>query len=254
MPRAKKQKTSKKIVNLLNPKTLRGGITLFALLFAIIGGGYLLYRSFAATTEQYIIDSIGDRREFRINQDYANCEVTTKTRSTPQSADIEKVQLTKGDVWTNFYFDTVASNNIEGYFTAYLYKNPDAIRRINGCTTGTSFYQIWASKNYCQVLWFDTTDANGDKHHNDQRWAFIGSNNTGACEVSKPGTWPRVRVRNSKINNWSSFYTHGDLWQSDGYIDMFPQSYFRTITRSSENIPTFDTSEYKLGTPPINNN
>ena len=45
----KKQNKLKKILGLFNPKTLKGGIALFALVFAIGGGVYFLYRSFAAT-------------------------------------------------------------------------------------------------------------------------------------------------------------------------------------------------------------
>ena len=50
MPQTTKQQSKlKKLSNFFNPKTLKGGIALFALIFAVTGGGYLLYRSFAAT-------------------------------------------------------------------------------------------------------------------------------------------------------------------------------------------------------------
>jgi hypothetical protein len=42
--------TLKKLVGAFNPKDLKGGMALFALIFAVAGGGYFAYRSFAATT------------------------------------------------------------------------------------------------------------------------------------------------------------------------------------------------------------
>jgi alpha-tubulin suppressor-like RCC1 family protein len=45
----KKQSKLKKILGFFNPRSLKGGIALFALVFAIGGGVYFVYRSFAAT-------------------------------------------------------------------------------------------------------------------------------------------------------------------------------------------------------------
>lgn len=43
-----KQSKFKKVVGLFNPRSLKGGMALFALVFAVSGGGYYVYRSFAA--------------------------------------------------------------------------------------------------------------------------------------------------------------------------------------------------------------
>ena len=49
--RSSKKKVSKlrKIVRIFNPRSLKGGMMLFALVFVISGAGYFAYRSFAAT-------------------------------------------------------------------------------------------------------------------------------------------------------------------------------------------------------------
>ena len=39
-----------KVLRAFNPRSFRGGMALFALVFAFTGGGYMLYRSFAYTT------------------------------------------------------------------------------------------------------------------------------------------------------------------------------------------------------------
>lgn len=39
-----------KALRVFNPRSFRGGMALFALVFAITGGGYMAYKSFAATT------------------------------------------------------------------------------------------------------------------------------------------------------------------------------------------------------------
>jgi len=38
-----------KVLRAFNPRSFRGGMALFALVFALTGGGYMLYRSFAAS-------------------------------------------------------------------------------------------------------------------------------------------------------------------------------------------------------------
>jgi hypothetical protein len=45
-----KQSKLKKVVTFFNPRSLKGGMALFALVFALSGGGYFVYSSFAATS------------------------------------------------------------------------------------------------------------------------------------------------------------------------------------------------------------
>lgn len=49
----KKQSKLNKITGLFNPRSLKGGIALFALIFALGGGVYFVYRSFASTCVDY---------------------------------------------------------------------------------------------------------------------------------------------------------------------------------------------------------
>lgn len=61
MPVNKKQSKLKKLVGFFNPKTLKGGIALFALVFAIGGGIYFVYRSFAATSRLLVFEGKLDK-------------------------------------------------------------------------------------------------------------------------------------------------------------------------------------------------
>jgi len=45
----KKQSRLKKIIGVFNPTTRKGGMALFVLVFVVVGGGYMAYRSFAHT-------------------------------------------------------------------------------------------------------------------------------------------------------------------------------------------------------------
>lgn len=48
-----------KVLRAFNPRSFRGGMALFALVFALTGGGYMLYRSFAYTSNGKIIFAKG---------------------------------------------------------------------------------------------------------------------------------------------------------------------------------------------------
>lgn len=51
----KKQSKLRKIIGVFNPSTRRGGLALFILTFAVIGGGYMMYRSFATTPTNIVV-------------------------------------------------------------------------------------------------------------------------------------------------------------------------------------------------------
>lgn len=78
-----KQNKIKKFMGLFNPSTMRGGMALFALVFAIGGGGYLLYKSFAMTGPTSITYSdynrlSGGSKNVKIVQDYFDNGVNGK--------------------------------------------------------------------------------------------------------------------------------------------------------------------------------
>lgn len=56
MARKKKQSRVRRMLSALNPRSLKGGMLLFALVFALGGGGYYVYKSFAA---EAIYDTAG---------------------------------------------------------------------------------------------------------------------------------------------------------------------------------------------------
>jgi Tol biopolymer transport system component len=58
---AKKKKQSKvrKVLSFFNPKSLKGGMALFALVFAVGGAGFAVYRSFAATCDALYFSASG---------------------------------------------------------------------------------------------------------------------------------------------------------------------------------------------------
>lgn len=49
MAKKKKQSKLQKVLNVLNPTTPKKGLLLFAVVFAVIGGGFMAYKSFAAS-------------------------------------------------------------------------------------------------------------------------------------------------------------------------------------------------------------
>lgn len=53
MPKIKKLSKSKKILKWFKPTSPLKGMLLFAVVFAVVGGSYMAYKSFAATCTQY---------------------------------------------------------------------------------------------------------------------------------------------------------------------------------------------------------
>jgi len=75
MPKAKKQSNKSKLLNWLKPGSPRKNILLFMLAFAIVGGGYMAYKSFAASnpplvyTQQTITSESAATNILRVNVD-----------------------------------------------------------------------------------------------------------------------------------------------------------------------------------------
>src|SRR5438477_12556857 len=53
MPKTKKQSKTRQVLNCLKPTSPAKGMLLFAIVFAVIGGSYLAYKSFAAAANPY---------------------------------------------------------------------------------------------------------------------------------------------------------------------------------------------------------
>lgn len=57
MPKTKKQSKARKVLNWLNPTSPAKGALLFVIAFAVIGGGYMAFKSFAATAAYTYTDT-----------------------------------------------------------------------------------------------------------------------------------------------------------------------------------------------------
>ena len=102
MAKTKSKKTSGKLSKVLrafNPRSFRGGMALFMLMFAVIGGSYMAYRSFAASNPPIVVNSHARtfienpysstdvQRIQRINQDGTGLnDVISNTYTQPSSS------------------------------------------------------------------------------------------------------------------------------------------------------------------------
>ncbi len=94
MPATKKQSKANKVLNWLNPTSPAKSMLLFALAFAIVGGGYMAYRSFAASNPPLVFTTLtidesspyGSVQQIRsIGADGTGNTLLTSASSTPTS-------------------------------------------------------------------------------------------------------------------------------------------------------------------------
>lgn len=104
MATKKKQSKLRKFIGIFNPTTRKGYMALFVLLFAIFGGGYMLYQSFAASAPVY-------------RTDYLSWGYSISTRTTPNVL-ADGVQLcvaTNFDTYDSPFWDNDYKFMIDGY-------------------------------------------------------------------------------------------------------------------------------------------
>jgi hypothetical protein len=264
MPKKKKQSRTKRILSVFNPRSPKGGMALFALLFAVVGGGFMLYRSFAATAIFRVRDNSGDIKVAYFNRadtNFAKCAFTGQAYSTPKYIDLESITVTQGDLNTTFSIDSWGDNSMLARQWGRISFYRSGIAKINPCWQGRNFYSLDYDINGCRLAWVRTTDADGNGVHNDLIYFGLGNETDGTCTTFYRNGVLNVRVKNSAINDWKAF----KFWSysyKDGKADPTPVGTFdasitapsTTASSEADQEPNYDgkikaSSDPTVGTP-----
>lgn len=193
MPKTKKPAKRKGLSTIISLSSTKGKLILFLLIFAVVGGGYMLYSSFAATSEDVHYAN-------KITKDYGSPYTVTESSGNKGGVTVWKLtgnQAVKS-VWPTY-----------GYNKFFSYKYCFTYRVQQSGSAPVKVYFTTGSNNYTgdfQVIpSIDAYTSSTYKQHctsvNDYKLTLNATNNiTPSVSIYGPGT---LYVSNMSLKDYS---------------------------------------------------